>query len=482
MDNYRQRTVQALGWVFGSQLSSQAISFCFGIILARLLAPDDFGLIAMVMVFSGFASLLSDVGFGSALIHKQDANQLHYSSVFWLNLALGCLMAFAFYFSSTWISEFYSRPEIKEIVQLLGLSFIVGSLALVPRIKLRKNLNFKTLTLVDFTGMIISGITGITLAIKGYGYWSLVFQILVKDLVTASLVWAFGKWAPRFSFDMGSIRELFGFSFNVFLSKAVQYLAGKLDVIIIGRVLGGNALGIYDKALSLMLFPLQNVSHVIANVMFPSLSMIQSDKERVKDVYLRCTRAISLLTFPMMVGMFVISESFVMGVLGEQWAELIPVMQIFCISGIIRSIVTVTGAIYLSQGETGLQLKVTILTKPITIAGVIAGVPWGVIGIAIGSSVANLINSIITLSAAGSTINLKLSTLLKTLSPTLFAALSMGLFVTLISPLTSLEKGVLLMLVQMISGALFYWAIIAIMKVRAYQDVMNVLKKQLSTR
>ena len=482
MENYRERTVQALGWVFGSQLSSQAISFCFGIILARLLAPDDFGLIAMVMVFSGFAGLLSNAGFGSALIHKRDAGQLEYSSVFWLNITLGSTLAFLFFLSSSWISGFYLRPELKEIVQLLGLSFIINALALVPRIKLTKALNFKTLTLADFSAMVISGLTGITLAINGYGYWSLVFHVLIRDIVSACLVWIYGRWIPHLKFDLDSIKELFGFSFNVFLSQAVQYLAQKLDIIIIGRVMGGNSLGIYDKALSLMLFPLQNVSHVIANVMFPSLSMIQSDKERVKDVYLRCTRAISLLTFPMMVGMFVISESFVMGVLGEQWAELIPVMQIFCISGIVRSIVTVTGAIYLSQGATSLQLKVTILTKPITIAGVLAGVPWGVIGIAIGSSVANFINSIITLIAAGSTIDLKLTTLLKTLNPTLLAAISMGLFVTLISPLTSLETGVLLMIVQMISGALFYWAIIAIMKVRAYQDVMNVLKKQLSTR
>jgi len=480
MKDYRHKTVNALAWVFGSQLSSQAISFIFGIALARLLMPDDFGLIAMVMVFSGFASLLSDIGFGSALIQKKDTNQTHYSSVFWLNLMIGGVLAISFWACSQLLSSFYDRQEIAQIVQFLGLNFLISAVALVPRIKLRKKLEFKVLTIADFSGMFFSGLLAITLAYYDYGYWSLVYQIIARAIIAAIIVWVAGRWLPSFLFNIAAIKELFAFSFNVFLSKAIQYLADKLDVIIIGRYLGGSALGLYDKAFSLMLFPLQNVSHVIANVMFPSLSLIQSDKARVRDVYLRCTRAISLLTFPMMVGMFCIAESFVLGVLGAHWAELVPVMQIFCLSGIVRSIVTVTGAIYLSQNETGLQLKVTMITKPITIAGILAGIPWGVIGIAIGCSVANLINSIITLSTAGRTINLKLPTLLRTLTPTFLCALTMGGVILLLTKLADKEPGLVLLGGQVICGIATYLLLIATFKIKAFSDVFEVIKKQIN--
>lgn len=478
MKDLRSRTVRAGGWVLGSRVVSQAISLLYGIVLARLLLPDDFGLIAMVMVFTGLAGLLSDVGLGAALIQKQDTEDSHYNSIFWLNILLGSILSASLYFAAPWISVFYGRVEIEPICKALSVVLFLGALTLVPRTLFAKGLLFKYLAITDLTAMLVSGAVAILLAASGFGYWSLVFLILLQQIISIILIWRLSHWRPKPYIKLSAIGDLIGFSSYVFATDFLQYSARNLDKLILGKVFGGDSLGVYDKALSMMLFPLQNISHVVGGVMFPSLSLIQADKERVKRIYLRSTSAIALVTFPMMAGIFVVSDSFVLGVIGPHWVELIPVLKIFCIAGVASSIVTVTGVIYKSQGASALQFRVNLFTQPVRIIGVIAGVPWGLQGVAIGYTASLFFNSAITLTVAGRLINLRLFTLLAALAPILVPSLAMAVMVWAIRPVLDLHNEFLLFMIQVISGAVIYWVFIFSLKLTAYHDIATVLREE----
>ena len=222
MANFKNTTVIALGWSFGIKVITQFLSIFFGILLARLLDPADFGMIAMPLVFTGLASLFGDLGLGAALIQGAKVEKKDYSSVFWLNLGVACFMAIIFIYSSSFIANFYNEPKLKTIVQLLVTNFIISAFALVPRIKLNKELKFKELGVIDLSAMIIANFVGITFAFCGAHVWSLVVLNLGIQLCGTILILFHSKWRPSFIFDFSSIVKLFNFSFYVFLMNILS--------------------------------------------------------------------------------------------------------------------------------------------------------------------------------------------------------------------------------------------------------------------
>lgn len=475
MEDLRAKTIRASGWMLGSRVISQAISFAFGVVLARLLMPDDYGLIAMVVAFSALGGLLSDVGLGSALVQKKNTTEAHFSSVFWLNIIIGCLLGGGFYFASSLLSDFYARPEVENICKVTSIAFVIGSIAMVPRIKFTKELFFKYIAFSDLISMIVSGVIAIAMAANGFGYWSLVALRLSQVTISTAIIYTACGWRPKTWIDWSAIKELYAFGFSVFGTGIIQHIGKSIDKIMLGKFIGGEQLGLYDKAHSMMLFPLQNISHVIGSVMFPALSIIQSDIERVRSIYLRCISAISLITFPVMTGLFVVAEPFVIGVLGSHWSGLVPVLRIFCVAGALQSILTVTGSIYKSQGAVALQFKLNLIMQPLQILGVIAGLPWGIIGVAIGYTVAQFINGVLTLTIAGRLIGLKLGALLSSLLPTLLSSIVMAIFVSAIRPVFEIENDLFLLLVQIMAGVAIYWCIVAMMQLKAYKDITGVI-------
>lgn len=478
IESFKERFAHAIAWSAGVKILSQALSIGIGIFLARLLTPEDFGLIAMVLVFTGIAGLLSDVGLGSALIQRQDLNEIHYVSVFWVNFGLGCALALTLYLSSTLMADFYGRHEVEAIIKVLSLSFIIGALALVHRQVLVKSLKFKQLALADFFGMIISGTLALGLAYKGFGFWALVWQQVVHQFTTYSIVTLQSNWKPTFSFQLSALKELFGFSLFVFLTRLLQYGADRLDKLLTGKFLGADSVGILDKSQSMMLFPLQNISHTIGSVMFPALSSLNGDLERVKKVYLKCIEAIAFLTFPMMVGMFSVSEYFVVGVLGSHWSGLIFVFQILCFAGLINSIATVTGSVYLSQGASKLQLKVNLLTRPLVLIFVVIGLSWGVEGVAIGIVLAAWVSGLLTISIMASLIGLELSRIFLVLLPTVLTSIFMGGVLHFMKLTVDYDDYLVGLLVQILVGVFSYITIAVVFRVNAFKLLLSVIRKE----
>jgi O-antigen/teichoic acid export membrane protein len=477
MKSFKSRFINALAWNAGGKLASQGISIIFGIVLARLLTPEAYGLIAMVLVFTGLASLFSDVGLGSALVQRQNLESVHFNSVYWCNVGLGSLLAAVLFMSSEKISSFYGHPEIEPIVRVLSLGFVIGAASLVHRQVLVKSMTFKYLAFADFLGMAVSGLLAIYLALIGFGFWALVFQQIANSMIVFFIVSFASGWKPEKQFSVAALRELFSFSVYVFLTRLLQYAAMRVDKLMTGRYLGASSVGLIDKAQSMMLFPLQNISHTISGVMFPALSSLQGDSAKVRRVYLKCIQAIAFLTFPMMAGMFAVSESFILGVLGKHWMELVPVFQVFCLAGVINSIATITGAVYLSQGASKLQFRVNLLTRPLVVVCVLVGLSWGVIGVAWGIVVAAWLSGLYSMTTVWRLIDLPAMLVVRILSPIILLSVVMGGFVIFIGYKFSDIEYWLLLIFQILSGIFFYTLFSMICRLDAFQASMAILRR-----
>jgi len=477
MVSFKSQFINALAWNAGGKVFSQAFSIIIGIVLARLLTPEAYGLVAMVLVFTGLAALLADVGLGSALVQKQELLSVHFNSVYWCNLALGVTLAITLFTFSTQISGFYDQVEIKPIVQILSLGFVIGAASLVHRQVLVKTMSFKYLALADFFGMAGSGSIAIILALNGFGFWSLVCQQIANKVIIYIIVsWASG-WKPKFEFSKAALEELFGFSLYVFLTRLLQYAAMRVDKLITGKYLGASSVGLIDKAQSMMLFPLQNISHTISGVMFPALSSLNGDLPRVRNVYLKCIEAVAFLTFPMMAGMFVVSEAFILGVLGEHWSDLVPIFQVFCLAGVINSVATITGAVYLSQGESKLQFRVNLITRPLVIVCVIVGFAWGITGVVWGIVVAAWISGIYTMMTAWALINLSWRVVVKVLLPIIGLTFAMSSVVYLAGHLASSYGFIVALIVQILTGAIVYLILSLLFRVKALNSFREAIFK-----
>lgn len=475
-NDFREKTIAGVSWSVFSQLTRQVIQFSIGIVLARLLSPDEYGLIGMILVFSGFAAVFLDFGFGAALIQKQNTTQHHYSSVFWVNLSIGAILTLCFIAGSPMIAWFFNEPALVPLTIFLSFNFIFGSLVIVQTALLRKELLFKQLAIIDITTLIISGGVGISLAWTGYGVWSLAWQSLLFSIARMCLVWSFSNWRPIMLFKRDAIKELFGFSANLLGFSVLNYWLRNADNLLVGRVLGTAALGIYNKSYGIMLLPTQMISQTIGQVMFPAFSSIQEDKKRIATIYLRITGVIALITFPMMVLLWLVAEDFILVVFGNQWEAMIPVLKVFCFIGMLQSIGTLNGNLYLSQGRSDLQFKVGIAVSALGICAIVLGLPWGVEGVAYAYGIFTALIIYPSIKIAVSLVGLDFLEIVKHLRWVSISTVIMACVVWLTSTLLppNMSRWVYLGL-QIVTGIITYGLLIHFLRLSPYLDMKQII-------
>lgn len=479
MSSLREKTFEGVSWSVVGKIGKQALNFVLEIGLIRLLSPREFGLVAMVVIFTGFARVLRDVGLGAAIVQYQDLTEKHRSSVFWVNVGSGLLLTGIFAASSSLIAGFYEAPILIPITVVLALQFSIGALSAVHRKLFQRSIDFRSLSLVEICSTLLAGGTAIIMAWGGYGVWSLVAKYLVSAIVAAVALWIMSSWRPRFLFSWEALRDIWRFSLNLLGQRSLNYWLRRLDDLLIGRYLGSDPLGVYTRAYKVMLVPLKSVSRVIGRVMFPALSSIQNDIPRIRRTYLRMTGAIALITFPLTLGLLATVESFVIGVFGEQWSSMIPILSVFCITSLWQSVATLNGNLYLSQGRTDLQFRVSMVMNPFIVFGIVVGLQWGAVGVAVGYTVTSLINGYVNFRYAGGLVEVTYGELLYHLSGIFAcAALMSGAVYGLGYALPPEWPHWLRLLTQVPSGAVIYWALIHTFGVRAYQETCNLLIEQ----
>lgn len=383
-NNHSNKIKSAVWWSSIGQIGTQVLSFSFGVVLARLLMPTEFGLLAMVTVFTGFAAIFKDLGFGAAIIQKNDIDDTDLSTSFWLNVLIGSLLFTVFYLLAPLIADFYDNELISSIVKVISINFIITSISSTHQSILVKKLGFKYKTRVDLVAIGISSIVGINFAYFGFGVWSLVIALLVKSVIELVGFVLVVKWIPKLTFNNKSFKTLYSFGSVATFNSVLSYFSSNTDNLIIGKFIGDFNLGIYNRAYGIMLLPVRNIAGGFKSALFPSLSRIQNDLPEVKRLYLKSTQIVAFVSFPLMFGLSATAEPFVLFVYGENWVKMIPVLKILSLLGAFSSIMTFNGTIFYALGKPKYETIIYLISTPILIVSFIVGANlYGVVGVAL---------------------------------------------------------------------------------------------------
>jgi PST family polysaccharide transporter len=426
----KSKTIAGISWTFLAQASIQLLSFVVAVILARLLSPADFGLVGQVAIFTGFARLIMKMGLGQALIQKSDLDDESIQSAFWINVALGLGLSLITVLISPLISMFYNESRLTALMSALSITFVIGSLNIINLSRLRKNLEFKSFGIIQVTGEIAGSITGITFALLGFGVWSLVFQSIAGEVGNVLATWAISPWKPKFIFHFQKVKPLLRYALHISGYSILDYWVRNSDNLIVGKLLGPLPLGYYARSYSLMLLPVSQITSVIGQVMFPSLSMLKDDLDKVRAVYIRATSLIAMVSFPMMIGLLVTADLFVNILLGEKWLPVVPSLRYFCLAGLILSVSSTAAWIFQSQNFVSTMLRIQLVKSPLMVLGFLIGAYRGNIErVAVIFLSITLIFAIVEMIIAGKIIRLKTHDLLRSLLKTLLNSIVMGLAV-----------------------------------------------------
>jgi len=359
------------------------MQFVVALILMRILTPQDFGLVAMVTVITGFVNIFGELGLTAVIVQRQDITDGQKSSVFWATIALGVVLASLTSLCAPIISWFYQKPVLFWMTIIVSSNFIISSFSLVQQALLRKEMAFKALTMRDIISQVCGGITGVVMAILGAGAWALVAQSLVVGLFGAVLIWKYSNWRPRLHFQFTDLRGMIPAGGRITGFNCVNYFGRNADSILIGKFLGAAQLGFYGFAYRIMMLPLQNVSGVISTVFFPAFSKIQKNTQKVAVVYLRLVRAIAMLSYPLMAFVLVMAPEIVSIFFGDKWGAAVVPLRVLSVCGAIQSVLTTTGTVLLSQDQSRLYLELGVKGNIVIVAAIIFGLSYGINGVAL---------------------------------------------------------------------------------------------------
>ncbi len=388
--NLTQRAVSGTAWSSLSTAGRQVLSIASVATVARLLGPSAYGVMGMANLLIVFILNFRDLGTGSAIVQRRSITNGLLSSLFWVNFGLGLVLAVLVCAASPLAAKFFKTPELIPILCVLSLSFWVTSAGIVHSSILIREMRFRTLASADICAALVSYLVALTFAYKGFGVWSLVFANVANSLAATVGYWIGSGWRPSREFHMAEVRSIAGFSLNLSGFGLVNYFSRNADNITVGKVLGQAPLGNYQLAYNLMLQPIQNISSVIAQATFPAFAKIQDDNNRFRLAYVRSCMLIALITFPVIAGMGVVADPMIRTIMGAKWIGAIPIFQVLAPVGIVQSVQTTVGAIYMSKGRTDWMFRWGIAQGCIFVTSFLIGVRFGVLGVAIAYCIAFL--------------------------------------------------------------------------------------------
>jgi PST family polysaccharide transporter len=399
------------------------------VILARLLSPSDFGVVAMAWLVTGFAGIFHDFGTKAAVIQRRELPSALLDSVFWLNVGIGIAIAILIALLAPIIAVAMREPQLTGVLWLLALGFPIASLGLVQQALLERASRFRSVALIECCAAFAGLAAGVLAALAGWGVYSLVYQAIVAWIVVTAGLWAASTWRPAWRCSLARIREIAGFSGNLVGFSIVNYFARNIDTVLIGRFLGATELGYYNLAYRLMLWPLQHISRVVGRAFFPALSRLQDDKPRLRQAYVRAAAAVFLITAPLSLGLFVLREPFVLALMGERWLKVADLLFWLAPVSMVQSVGTTASWLYLSTGRTDVMFKFAVFSSVAVTCAIVVGLQWGVEGVAAAYCATALVLFWPNLAVSFRLVGLSVPAFLRRLSPTFFVALLMALFV-----------------------------------------------------
>lgn len=470
----RQRTKSGLLWSSVERFSNQGVQFLFSIVLARLLTPEDYGIVAMVVIFFAIAQTFVDSGFSNAIVRKKNRTESDLSTCFYFNILVGLGFYVLLFLCSPFIADFYDQPLLSPIVKISGLNVLINSLCIVQQAQFTIRIDFKTQAKVTLTSTVISGVIGILLAYLGYGVWALVWQGVTESFVRMILFWILSKWRPRESFSKDSFHYLFGYGSKLLASGLLDTTYNNIYPIVIGKFYSPVQLGNFSRAQGWASLPSSNITGILQRVTFPVLTEMQDDDERLVTNYRKLLRLSAFVVFPLMMLLAAVASPLVRVVITAKWDACVPYLQIICFAMMWYPIHAINLNLLQVKGRSDLFLRLEIIKKIVGVSVMCVTIPLGVTAMCFGMVFTSINALIINTYYTGKLINVGYVKQMKDMLPIFVCSVTMGAVVYLC--IQYISNYWVQLIIGVLVGVLYYSALTSFFAKEELSECKKIIK------
>lgn len=474
----RKQATSGIAWTFAQQFGNQIIGFVVSMILARILMPEEFGLIGMIAVFYSIGRGLMDSGLTESLIRSKDMDQEDFSTVFFFNLMASIGIYLLIFLAAPFIAEFYERTILTSIVRLYCVTFIIDAFTSVQRTRMTKKMDFKTQTIIAIPSTVLGGTIGITMAYLGYGVWSLVWSTIATSFFGSLQFWIYSKWTPSLVFNMVKFKEHFNFGYKLTLSSILNRVFSNLYLIIIGKLFSPAQVGFYTRAETMKQLPVTNISNTLNKVTYPLFASIQNDDVRLKRVYKQLMQMVVFLITPVLVILAVLAEPTFRFLFTEKWLPAVPYFQILCVTGILYPVHSYNLNILKVKGRSDLFLKLAVIKKALTVLGIIIGLQFGIYGLLYAQVILSIISFIINAFYTDKFISYSAWEQTKDILPILMISTVIGMLIWFVDIKLGDQIDILRILSGGVIGAASYLLLSYLFKIPSVNDFQKLIKRK----
>lgn len=461
-------------WRLLERFGAQGVTFLVSVILARILGPTVYGTVALVTVFISILQVFVDSGMGNALIQKKDTDDLDYSSVFFFNVSMCCILYIVMFFASPFIAAFYEQPELTPVLRVLSIALVISGIKNVQQAYVSKNMLFKKFFFATLGGTIGAAILGIVFALLGFGVWALVAQHLFNLAIDTLVLWTTIKWHPKKMFSFSRLKKLFSFGWKMLVSALLDNLYNNIRSLLIGKIYSSEDLAFYNRGKQFPNVIITNLNEAINSVLFPVMSEVQDNRERIREMTRRAIKTSSYIMLPLMMGLAVCSEPLVRIVLTEKWLPSVFFLRIFCFSFAFYPIHTANLNAIKAMGRSDLFLKLEIIKKMVGSIALIATVFVSVEAMALSLLCTSIISQIVNSWPNRKLLSYRYIDQLKDMLPQILLSVAMGMIVYCVTFIGL--NDVLTMLIQVPLGVLIYVGGSILFRIDSFNYVINIAK------
>lgn len=425
----KKKVFSGMIWAFGEQFAAQAVSFILSVILARLLMPDEYGTITMVLVFINIANVFVTNGFGEALVQRKNATDEDFTTVFYCSLAVAVFLYSVLYITAPLIATFYDSPELALVLRVLSLKLPIASINSIQRAYVQKNMQFKKFFFSTLGGTILSGVLGIFMAYKGFGVWALVAQYMSNSCVATIVMFFTVRWKPKLIFCKSSAKELIKYAWKLTAASLINTVYNELRSLIIGKKYSSSDLAYYNKGNHIPSLAITNINSAISTVIFPAMSQCNNDPNRLKAITRRSMKVAAFVIFPVMGGIIGVGESLIRLLLTEKWIPCVPYLYMACMYWACQPVQTANWQVIKAMGRSDLALRLEIYKKVIGFLLVFVSIPFGVEAIAASNVLFAIISMLINIIPNKKLINYSIREQMLDLAPSFISSVVMCLVV-----------------------------------------------------
>ena len=461
-------------WRFAERTGAQLVGFIVGIIVARILEPSAYGVVAMITVFTAIMQVFVDSGLGNALIQKKNADQVDFSTVFYTNIVFCLIIYMIIFFSAPLIEQFYHMDGMTSMVRVLGLTVVISGLKNIQQAYVSKHLIFKRFFFATLSGTIGAGIIGITMAYHGFGAWALVCQTLFNTFVDTVILWITVKWRPTKAFSFARLKSLFSYGWKLLVSHLIDTVYNNIRSLIIGRLYTPAELAFYNKGKTYPNLLVTNINNSIDSVMFPTMSREQDNKNNMRSITRRAIKTSVYVMAPAMIGLAFIASPVIKLLLTEKWLPCVPYLRIFCITFLFYPIHSSNLNAIKAMGRSDLILKLEIIKKCVGVVTIIICIKWGVMAMAYSFLVTSVLSQIINSWPNKRLLDYSYLEQLKDIMPSILMSVVMGCVIALYN-LLGLPL-IIQIILQVVTGAAVYLAGSKLFHFDSYAFVLDTVK------